>query len=234
MADAVGGVQVCVAGNLNDKEVGLHLTSGTHTLTGAQALEFLRSRHGVGDGSDLGRITSQQVYLSSLVRKLESQDTLSNPLTVYKLATAATKSMQLSSSLDSVDTLIALAQALKGIPLNNVQFVQYPGSTAGTGIYAGKVQPNMVLGNQLFSLIRADKPFKLGTQGDNRGSVQATQPPPSTPSTKPSTAPSTAPSAAPSSAAGGSTKNETTVNGLVGQSAADQTCSKANQNNGQG
>jgi LCP family protein required for cell wall assembly len=221
MSDAVGGVQVCVSGNMNDKEVGLHLTSGYHTLTGAQALEFLRSRHGVGDGSDLGRISSQQVYLSSLVRKIDSQNTLSNPVTVYKLATAATRSMQLSSSLDSVDTLIALAQALKGIPLNRVQFVQYPGSTGGTGIYSGKVQPNLALGNQLFNLIRADKPFQLGTQGDNRGSVQATQPTPS----------STAPS---SNAADGSTKGESTINGLVGQSAADQTCSKANQNNGEG
>jgi LCP family protein required for cell wall assembly len=216
MSDAVGGVQVCVSGNMNDNEVGLHLTSGYHTLSGLQALEFLRSRHGVGDGSDLGRISSQQVYLSSLVRKLVSQNTLSNPLTVYKIAAAATKSMQLSSSLDSVDTLIALAQALKGIPLDRVQFVQYPGSTGGTGIYTGKVQPNLALGNQLFSLIREDKPFQIGTQGDNRGSVQAKTPAPS------------------STAVDGSTKGETTINGLVGQSAADQTCSKANAFNGEG
>jgi LCP family protein required for cell wall assembly len=222
MSDAVGGVQVCVAGNLNDKEVGLHLTSGYHTLTGAQALEFLRSRHGVGDGSDLGRITSQQVYLSSLVRKLDSQNTLSNPLTVYKLATAATKSMQLSSSLDRVDTLVAIAQALKGIPLSRVVFVQYPGSTAGTGIYAGKVQPNVALGNQLFNLIRADQPFTIGTQAGNLGSVPDKNPVKSTASPQP----------APTSAAGG--KKQVVLNGLPGQSAAQQTCSKANKSNGEG
>jgi LCP family protein required for cell wall assembly len=219
MSDAVGGVQVCVSGNLNDKEVGLHLTSGYHTLTGGQALEFLRSRHGVGDGSDLGRIASQQVYLSSLVRTLQSQDTLGNPLTVYKLAAAATTSMQLSSSLNSVTTLVAIAQALKAIPPSRVVFVQYPGSTAGTGIYTGKVQPNLALGNQLFSLIRADQPFTIGTQAGNLGSVPDKNPIGSTASPQPT-------------GAGG--KKPVVLNNFAGQTADTQTCSKANKSNGEG
>ncbi|MCU1469289.1 MAG: LytR family transcriptional regulator [Glaciihabitans sp.] len=222
MSNAVGGVNVCVSGNLNDKEVGLHLKSGMHLLSGLTALEFLRSRHGVGDGSDLGRISSQQVYLSALVRTLESSGTLSNPTTVYKIASAAIKNMQLSSSLDQPVTMIAIAQALKNIPLSRVQFVQYPGSTGGTGIFSGKVQPNVALGNQLFSLIRADKPFRLGAQGFNRGSVPNTG--------KTTTATSTP---APTST-GSSGAPETVIDGLVGQSAAQQTCSKANKFNGQG
>jgi LCP family protein required for cell wall assembly len=221
MSDAVGGVSVCVSGNINDKEVGLHLKQGTHTLKGISALKFLRSRHGVGDGSDLGRISSQQVYMSSLVRKLESAGTLSNPATVYQLATAATKHMQLSSSLASPLTLVSIAQALKGIPLDRIQFVQYPGSTGGTGIYAGKVEPNMALGNQLFSLIRADKPFKLGTQARDIGSV---------PAKKQATTSTSTPSPSNTASVG---QKETTINGLVGQSAAEQTCSKANAFNGE-
>ena len=230
MADAVGGVAVCVSGNINDKEVGLHLKSGTNVLSGLKALKFLRSRHGVGDGSDLGRISSQQVYLSSLVRKLESTGTLSNPATVYKIASAAIKNMQLSSSLDSAVTMIAIAQALKNIPLNRVQFVQYPGSTGGTGIFAGKVQPNVMLGNELFSLIRADKPFKLGTQGFNRGSVpdKGKKKSTSTSTPNPSSGSGT------SSGSGSSGAPATVINGLVGQSAAQQTCSKANKFNGEG
>lgn len=224
MSDAVGGVSVCVSGNINDKEVGLHLTSGTHVLSGLTALKFLRSRHGVGDGSDLGRISSQQVYLSSLVRTLESSGTLSNPTTVYKIASSAINNMQLSSSLDQPVTMIAIAQALKNIPLNRVQFVQYPGSTGGTGIFLGKVQPNVTLGNELFSLIRADKPFTLGAQGFNRGSVPAKGK--SSASSKPATP-------APSST-GTPGAPATKIDGLVGQSAAQQTCSKANKFNGQG
>ncbi|MCU1550401.1 MAG: family protein required for cell wall assembly [Glaciihabitans sp.] len=220
MSNAVGGVQVCVAGNLNDKEVGLHLKSGYHTLSGTNALKFLRSRHGVGDGSDLGRISSQQVYLSSLVRTLESAGTLSNPATVYKIASAATRNMELSTSLRSIDTLYSIAQALKGIPLTRVQFVQYPGTTGGTGIYSGKVQPIASLANQLFSYIKADKAFRIGVQGNNRGSVVD-------PHKQRTTSTSTA-TATPTSG------NVSVLNGVVGQSAAERTCSKANQFNGQG
>jgi LCP family protein required for cell wall assembly len=226
MTNAVGGVPVCVAGNMNDKEVGLHLTSGLHTLAGLQALEFLRSRHGVGDGSDLGRISSQQVYLSSLVRTLEADGTLNNFGTLYKIATAATQNMELSSSLTSPDTMIAIAQALKNIPVSSIQFVQYPGTTGEGGIYSGKVAPVPGLANQLFSLIRADKPFTLGSQGNNRGSeVSKTAYPSATP------APGATSSSAPTTTTGGSA---TVLNGLVGQSAAQYTCSKANTHNGQG
>jgi LCP family protein required for cell wall assembly len=209
MSDAVGGVQVCITGPMVDNYSGIDLpAAGDYTLQGAEALAFLRARHAVGDGSDLGRISSQQVFLSSLVRKMESSGTLGNPLTVYKIAKAATSSMQLSTSLDSIPTMVSIASTLKNIPPANVTFVQYPGSTGGTGIFAGKVQPTLGLGNQLMDLIKSDTPFTLGTQGDNRGSVAA-----------PSGSSTSSSSAAPIAGA-------TVINGLIGQSAATATCSK--------
>jgi LCP family protein required for cell wall assembly len=208
MSDAVGGVPVCINGPLIDNYSGINLpAAGTYNLSGATALAFLRSRHGVGDGSDLGRISSQQVYLSSLVRKLEDKGTLGNPLTVYRLATAATESMQLSSSLDSITAMTQIALALKNIPPSHVVFVQYPGTTGGSGIFAGKVQPETALGNQLFALIKADTPFTLGAQATNRGSETA--PTGNTPS------PTDTPIA-----------NASVINGLIGQSASTVTCSK--------
>jgi LCP family protein required for cell wall assembly len=203
MSDAVGGVEVCTTGPLIDNYSGIFLKSGgEHLLQGSQALAFLRSRHGVGDGSDLGRISSQQVYLSALVRKMEAAGTLSNPLTVYKIASAASSNMQLSSSLDSIPTMISIASTLKNIPPSHVVFVQYPGTTGGSGIFAGKVQPTLSTGNQLMALIKADKPFSLGAQGDDRGSVVQ------------------------SKGTGSAIKGATVINGLVGQSAATVTCSK--------
>jgi LCP family protein required for cell wall assembly len=233
MSDAVGGVNVCTTGPMIDNYSGINLpTAGNHLLQGAQALAFLRARHGIGDGSDLGRISSQQVYLSSLVRTMEASGTLGNPVTVYKIATAAIQNMQLSTSLQSIPTLLSIAQTLKNIPPSRVQFVQYPGTTGGTGIFTGKVQPNLTLGNQLIGLIKADKPFTLGVEGDDRGSVIEASPPTgstSAPTTGSSSAPtkgsSTAPTTAPSSGApvAGPT---TVINGLVGQSAAQQSCAK--------
>src|SRR6185437_10643347 len=101
MSDAVGGVTVCLATPLTDPYVGLNLPAGQQTLVGAQALAFVRSRHGVGDGSDLGRISNQQLFLSALLRTVTSAGVLTNPLTLYTLAKAATSNATLSDTLDS-------------------------------------------------------------------------------------------------------------------------------------
>ena len=162
MTNAVVGVPVCITGAIDDQDSGLYIPeAGTHTLQGEQALAFLRTRHGVGDGSDLGRINSQQVYLSSLVRTLQSGATLGDPAKVYNLATSALDAMQLSSSLANVPTMMSMAFALKDIPMDRITFVQYPGSTDGTGIYANKVMPDPYLGEQLMDLVRNDQDFSL-------------------------------------------------------------------------
>lgn len=171
MSSAVGGVEVCVDGPISDRYTGLEFPeAGTYTIEGQQALAFLRSRHGVGDGSDLGRISSQQVYLSSLIRKVQNEGVLTDPVSLYGLAQVATRSMQLSSSL-TPDTMVAMALALRNIPTENIVFVQYPGTTGGTGIYLGKVQPSYSLAEALFDQIRADKPFVLDEDATGVGST---------------------------------------------------------------
>ncbi|MEK6310076.1 MAG: LCP family protein [Curtobacterium sp.] len=126
MSNALGGVDVCVAQPINDTYTGLHLTAGEHTLQGSDALAFLRTRHGVGDGSDLARISSQQVFLSALLRKITSGDTLSDPVTLYRLATAALQNMTLSDGLAKARSLVGLATTLRGMSTSNMLFVQYP------------------------------------------------------------------------------------------------------------
>ena len=162
MSNAVGGVDVCVTEPIWDPYTGLNLpAAGTYPLAGADALAFLRSRHGVGDGSDLGRIGSQQVFLSSLVRKIKDDGTLTDWTKLYGIATAATQNITLSEHFKQVDTLVSIALVLKKIPLENIVFVRYPSKTGGTGIYAGKVQPITAQADALFNYIKADQPFQL-------------------------------------------------------------------------
>ncbi len=197
MSNAIGGVPVCVAQPIHDRYTGLDLPAGTNTLQGDQALAFLRTRHGVGDGSDLGRISSQQVFLSSLLRTVQSNDTLTSPPTLYKLARAAASNMQLSQSLNDVGTMVQMGRALQDLPLSQVNFVQYPGTTGGTGVYAGKVQPTTALADQLFAKIEADQSFSLGADSTGIGSEQA----PATAAPAAPAAPSTPSTPAPSASA---------------------------------
>ncbi len=171
LATAIGGVDVCVDAPVYDEYTGLNFPKkGTYNISGQEALAFLRSRHGVGDGSDLGRISSQQVYLSSLVRKVQDEGVLLDPSKVYGLASVAASSMTLSNSLSSLDTMVAMALVLKDIPRENILFVQYPSTTGVGGVYAGKVAPLQDLANTLFSVIRKDKPFRLDKDATGVGS----------------------------------------------------------------
>ncbi len=213
MSNAVGGVPVCLSEPVHDKFTGFTRDAGVWDLSGYDALMFLRSRHGVGNGSDLTRISSQQVFLSSLVRTLKSNDTLTDYPKLYQIANAALTNMELSNSFKHLDTMVSIASALKDIPLDRVTFVQYPGTTgnpAGTP-FAGKVKPNLTVANQLFAKIKADEPFALAKAGDGQGSVLN-----------------------PNATAEPIDPNETAaptdlqvIAGLQGQTAADQTCSRA-------
>lgn len=208
MSNAVGGVDVCVASPIQDEYTGLNLGAGTHTLVGAEALAFLRTRHGVGDGSDLTRISSQQVYLSSLVRKVKSASTLSNPVNLYGLARAAVSNMQLSTSLENINTLVSIGLAVKDVDLAKVVFVQYPTFIEGNGVY-----PSKEAASALNAALLADQPITLtGTTG---GGAQA---PGATP------APTAAASADPAPAAPTTQGPVTLPTDVSGQTAQQQTC----------
>ncbi|WP_045877288.1 LCP family protein [Pseudofrankia sp. DC12] len=127
MSDAIGGVSVCVDNNVYDPYSQLKLAKGTHTLKGLAALEFLRTRHGFGDGSDLGREAAQHVFLSALIQKLKSANTLSNPVTLLSLANAATKALTVDDSLaGGPSPLVSLAGQLNDVPTNRITFVTMP------------------------------------------------------------------------------------------------------------
>lgn len=154
MSNAVGGVEVCVAEPIEDTYIDFHLEPGMHELQGEEALKFLRTRHGVGDGSDLARISNQQVFLSALVRKLKSGDTLTNPVKLYGLAQAVSQNMTLSRSLASMDTLMSLASSVAKIPTENITFISLP---VADEYIEGKVQPMDPDAENLWTRIRNDK-----------------------------------------------------------------------------
>ncbi len=166
MSNAIGGVTVCVASAINDGQIGLHLEAGQQTLQGWNALMFLRSRYGVNGGTDLARISNQQVFMSALVRQAKDRDTLGDPIKVYGLAKAAVDNMQVSNSLRNPLTLASIALALKDIPADRIQLVQYP-SRFGNSNGVGGVLPIQSAADQLFSAIASDLPVQLsGSTGE--------------------------------------------------------------------
>ncbi|WP_262001454.1 LCP family protein [Microbacterium sp. Mcb102] len=178
-SNAVGGVPICFAGPIHDRHSGLEIpAAGTYDLSGEQALALLRSRYGVGDGSDLARISTQQVLLSSLVRTLRDQSTLTDPVKLYSIADAATRNMTLSTQLADLGTLTSMAKVFSELPLENIAFVSYPHLPAGD-----RVVPDEAAAATLLERVRAGDTVSIGADRTGRGSELSgdTDPPSSEP-----------------------------------------------------
>jgi LCP family protein required for cell wall assembly len=191
MSNAIGGVTVCVANPIHDTYTHLDLTAGMHTLQGLQALQFLRTRHGIGDGSDLSRISNQQVFMSSLFRKVKSNGVLTNPVYLYSLASAAARNMTLSSNLTDLNVLVGMAGAFRHVSPDNMTFLQVPTMGGLPAPNEGRVQLVQDQAQVIFDKLKNDQPLILAKSNPEVG-AQTSETPAAT------SAASATPSASPS------------------------------------
>ncbi|WP_333776132.1 LCP family protein [Streptomyces sp. IBSBF 3136] len=126
LIDDLGGVPVTTTRAIADPQSHLDLKAGTHTLDGRQALGLVRTRHGVGDGSDLGRIQLQQAFVKALLTQVREVGVLTSPKKLYDLADTATKTVTTDSDLGSVNALVDFADGLKGIRASRMTMVTMP------------------------------------------------------------------------------------------------------------
>ncbi|MGW0500142.1 LCP family protein [Streptomyces sp. NPDC003007] len=159
LTSAVGGVEVCVGKDIDDPDSHLKLSKGTHTIEGEQALAFVRTRHAVGFGGDLSRIGLQQQFLSALMRKLKSNDTLTSPQKMLDLAEAGTKALTVDSQLDSIGKLKDLGLELGKLDTANLTFTTVPVVDNPVETVKSTVVLNESTAPQVFEMIRNDVSF---------------------------------------------------------------------------
>lgn len=171
LIDELGGVEVTTTKSISDPDSHLHLKAGTHQLTGKQALGLVRTRHGVGDGSDLGRIQLQQAFVKALINQIKDIDLFGNPKRLYDLAGTATKAVTTDSDLGSVNKLMSFADGLKGISSKNMNMVTMP-------VRYDPADPNRVIvaeakARQVWTALKNDKPIpKSATEGTASGDAK--------------------------------------------------------------
>ncbi|MFC8231378.1 LCP family protein [Streptomyces sp. NPDC057287] len=156
LSTAVGGVTVCVAQAVKDPDSHLDLPKGESTIEGEDALAFVRTRHAFQNQSDLDRIKAQQQFIGSMIRRMKSDDTLTDPGKLYKLADAATKALTVDSGIGSIKKLTSLAQELGRIDTKNITFVTMPvkDNPAEPKPVTVVVEPEKA--EQLFAMMRSD------------------------------------------------------------------------------
>ncbi|MFJ4981062.1 LCP family protein [Streptomyces coeruleorubidus] len=171
LIDDLGGVEVTTTKSIDDPDSHLKLKAGTHRLDGEQALGLVRTRHGVGDGSDLGRIQLQQAFIKALVNQIKDVGVFTNPKKLLDLAETATKTVTTDSDLGSVNKLASFASGLQGITPSNMHMVTMP-------VAYDPADPNRVLlqekkADQIWKALENDKPIpKSATSGSATGEAK--------------------------------------------------------------
>lgn len=189
MTSAVDGVEVCMPKELYEGDLNPNLghrgalifPKGKQKVTGQKALDYVRIRHGIGDGSDIGRIKRQQAFIASLLKAIKVKGL--SPTTLLPLAEAAAKSMTFDPGLNSVDKLLSFGLGLKDIDLHNIKFSTVPWRYQGEDVAI--VQPDA---NAVWAAIREDRTLdNQDASGNNGQNPSASASPPAAPTTAPPT-----------------------------------------------
>ena len=167
MADAVGGVEVCVNQNVHDRPLpgvpggsGLRMKAGRKEIKGKQALQWLRTRHAFY--SDLGRAKAQHMYMNSMIRTLKSQNVFTDGGRLMDLAEAATKSLTVSEEIGSVKKLYDLGMQLKSVPTDRITMTTMPNIEDSQD--RNHLVPEPAGAAKMWQMLRDDVPF------DDKGS----------------------------------------------------------------
>ncbi|MEU1575239.1 LCP family protein [Streptomyces collinus] len=186
MADAVGGVPVCVNQNVWDRPLsgqrggsGLKLKAGTHKVQGKEALQWLRTRHAWG--SDPLRAKAQHMYMNAMIRTLKEQNVFTDTGRLMGLAEAGTKALTVSEEIGTVKELYDVGMQLKSVPTNRITMTTMP--WIEDPLNRNHLVPKPEDADKMWAMLRDDVSFdKAGkaraatASGPSPASVQATGP----------------------------------------------------------
>ena len=166
MVDAVDGVPVCLSHPVKDKDSGLDLPAGRSTVSGKQALAYVRARH---IDSDFGRMARQQKFIASILQKATSAGVLLNPLRLNGFIDSAVQSVTTDNGLDRA-TIVDLATRLRGVDHGAISFMTVPISNDDYHAQIGSTRQSTVLWNDaqaasLFAHLAADQPVVKPVKG---------------------------------------------------------------------
>ena len=127
VVDSLGGVHVQVDEAIDDPDyTGMKLDEGCQKLDGQTALQYARVRHGVGDGSDISRISRQQKLMNAMASKALS----SNLLTQSGFLTSTLETLTTSEHIGQIGNLSGLAYSVQGVGMDKINFITMPNEQA--------------------------------------------------------------------------------------------------------
>ncbi|OKI67864.1 LCP family protein [Micromonospora sp. CB01531] len=131
LTDAVGGVRVCLPNRIRSYHTLRAYPAGCQQLDGAAAVDVLRQRLNMPDGS-LDRDRNAERYAAGLLRRIHEQGALTNPALLSKLITQAGAGLAIDTGDIFLPTLVQVAgkaatgePVAVGLPVRNVDRPPY-------------------------------------------------------------------------------------------------------------
>ncbi len=153
VVNTIGGVEICFKEDVYDRESGLNVKKGCQLLDGKQALAFARTRHALGNGSDISRISRQQELVGTIAEKIISMNVVSNAPKLYSLLKNTVRYVDTSQGLGNINWLGGFAYSLKGLKLDDITFITMPHYPEGN-----RVRPARSA-EIIWDALREDKPI---------------------------------------------------------------------------
>jgi LCP family protein required for cell wall assembly len=151
LTDALGGVELTFDERVVTSD-GSTYEPGTHTLSGKEALQYVRERKGLPAG-DFDRVKRQQNYLRALLRQLQAGEILTDPGRLAEVAGSIADAAKVDDKLSATD-LVGLALSLRST--ENLTFLTVPTNGTGWAGEASIVVYDREGADELWAAVRAD------------------------------------------------------------------------------
>ncbi|NJQ00817.1 LCP family protein [Streptomyces zingiberis] len=174
LVDELGGVEITTREPIKDERSRLDLPPGTHVLDGEQSLGLVRTRHAVGNGSDLGRIHLQQAFVRALLDQVGEIGLFSDPGKLYKLADTATQAVTTDSELAGVKKLLDFSRSMREIGSGDLTMVTLP--VEYDTVDRNRVVPREKQAREVWDALHEDKAIPGSATEDSAGDLAGDDP----------------------------------------------------------
>jgi len=149
VTDALGGVPLTLADDLNDRKGGLLLPAGDRVINGDQALIWVRERYSLRRG-DFDRVQRQQAWMRAILTKVRDEGVLSNPVRSVRFLDTVTKSLAIDDGV-SLGVMQDMVGRIKDLGSGDLDFLTVP--VQGTGRSPDGRQSIVVLNRPAFDAL---------------------------------------------------------------------------------